>query len=44
MTNHLDCRLCKETALGVFSREWTKAIVSLNCNTWEGSIQTKNEE
>lgn len=34
--------LCKETATGVFSRGWTKATVSLNCNTWKGSIQMKN--
>jgi hypothetical protein len=35
--------LCKETApnSGVFTRDWTKATVSLDCNTWTPTIKLK---
>ena len=32
---------CEETAPGVFEREWTKADVSINCNSWTAQIQMK---
>lgn len=36
--------LCKETApnSGVFTRDWTKASVQVDCNAWEGSITMKS--
>lgn len=35
--------LCKETApnSGIFTREWTKATISLDCNTWTPTIKMK---
>lgn len=33
--------LCKETATGVFTRDWTKATVSMDCNTWTPKITLK---
>ena len=30
--------ICKETAPGVFERGWTKAHVTLDCNTWTGTV------
>jgi hypothetical protein len=30
--------LCRETAPGVFSRNYTKASVSMDCASWKGSI------
>jgi len=30
--------LCKEVSTGVFQRRWTKATVSMNCNTYTPSI------
>ena len=35
--------LCAETApnSGVFTREWTKATVSMDCNTWTPTIKMK---
>lgn len=35
--------LCKETATnsGVFEREWTKAKISMDCNTWTPTITMK---
>ena len=35
--------LCKETAAnsGVFEREWTKANVSMDCNSWTPTITLK---
>jgi len=33
--------LCKEVSNSVFQREWTKATVEMNCNTWTGSIKMK---
>ena len=35
--------LCKETApeSGVFTREWSKSTVKMDCNTWEGTITMK---
>jgi hypothetical protein len=35
--------LCKETApnSGVFEREWTKAKISMDCNTWTPTITMK---
>ena len=32
---------CKETAPGVFEREWTKASVKMDCNAWEGTVAPK---
>ena len=34
---------CTETApnSGVFVREWTKASVRMDCNTWKGTITPK---
>jgi hypothetical protein len=29
---------CKAEGRGVFSREWTKAAISMDCDRWEGSI------
>lgn len=36
-------KICKETApnSGVFTREWTKADVSMDCNTWTPTITWK---
>ena len=35
--------VCKETApeSGIFTREWTKSTVKLDCNKWEGTITMK---
>jgi len=33
--------LCQEVSNGVFQREWTKATVEMNCNTWTPSIKMK---
>ena len=35
--------LCTETApnSGVFTREWTKASVKMDCNTWTPTISLK---
>ena len=35
--------LCKETATnsGIFEREWTKAKISMDCNTWTPTITMK---
>lgn len=33
--------LCKETSPGVFTRDWTKATVSLDCNSWTPTITLK---
>ena len=35
--------ICEETAAGsgIFRREWTKATVELDCNTWKSSISPK---
>jgi hypothetical protein len=35
--------VCKETAAGsgIFTREWSKATVSMDCNKWEGKITMK---
>lgn len=35
--------LCKETApnSGVFTRDWTRASISLDCNTWTPTIKLK---
>ena len=35
--------LCTETApnSGVFTREWTKATVQMDCNTWTPTITLK---
>merc|ERR1711907_722778 len=35
--------LCKETAhhSGVFVREWTKATIQMDCNTWTPNITLK---
>ena len=30
-------KLCKETTPGVFTREWTKASVQLDCKTFAGT-------
>ena len=35
---------CREVAPGVFSREWTKASVSLDTNTNEATISMKNDD
>ncbi len=37
---------CEETSAGsgVFTREWTKATVTMDCPNWKGSIQLKGEE
>merc|ERR1712146_257038 len=34
--------LCTETATnsGVFQRQWTKAMITLDCNSWEADIVT----
>jgi hypothetical protein len=36
-------KICKETSPGsnVFVREWTKATVKVDCNTWQNSITMK---
>ena len=36
--------LCTESSTepGVFTRQWTKADVTMNCNTYTGTIQMKN--
>jgi len=35
--------LCKETAAnsGIFEREWTKANISMDCNSWTPTITMK---
>ena len=35
--------MCKETApnSGIFHREWTKATIEMNCNTWTPTITMK---
>jgi len=33
--------LCKEVSTGVFQREWSKATVEMNCNSWTGTIKMK---
>jgi len=33
--------LCKEISTGVFQRNWTKATVKMDCNTWTPSITMK---
>lgn len=35
---------CRETAPGVFSREWTKAIVRLDTNTNQATIKLKSDD
>ena len=30
--------LCQEGAQGVFSREWTKGKATLDCNTWQATL------
>jgi hypothetical protein len=40
----LDGDLCKETAPGVFGREFTKASVELDCNSFTPTIKMKTEE
>jgi hypothetical protein len=32
---------CHETATGVFTREWTRATVTLDCNTFNATIAMK---
>jgi hypothetical protein len=34
---------CVETARGsgVFTREWSKATTTIDCNKWEGTIKMK---
>ena len=34
-------KVCKETEPNVFVREWTKATVTVNCNTWKNTIVMK---
>ena len=35
--------LCKETApkSGIFTREWTKASIQMDCNKWKPTISMK---
>ena len=35
--------VCKETGAGtgIFTREWTKASVTMDCNKWEGTVTMK---
>ena len=33
--------LCEETSSGVFTREWTNAVVKMDCNTWTPTIDMK---
>ena len=35
--------LCKETAVGsqIFTREWSKATIHMDCNTWKGKVVMK---
>ena len=33
---------CEETSSGVFEREWSKATVKMDCNSWEGTITPKS--
>merc|ERR1711862_808553 len=37
--------LCKETApnSGIFTRDYSKATVKMDCNAWEGSITMKSD-
>jgi hypothetical protein len=37
--------LCKEIApnSGIFTREWTEAIISMDCNTWTLTYQNEVE-
>lgn len=30
--------LCKETAAGVFEREWSKSTVTVNCNAYTSAV------
>jgi hypothetical protein len=30
--------LCEETSSGVFSRNWTRGVATLDCNTWVGTL------
>jgi hypothetical protein len=32
---------CTETTSGVFEREWSKATVTMDCNSWNGTITPK---
>lgn len=36
--------ICKETGdkTGIFTRDWSKATISMNCNTWTGTIKMKS--
>ena len=36
--------LCRETAPGIFERNWTSAHVSLDCNRWKGTITPKQQQ
>lgn len=33
---------CKEVKPGVFAREWSKASVEMDCNTWQANITMKS--
>ena len=33
--------ICKETAPGVFTREWSKSTIKMDCSTWTPSITMK---
>ena len=33
--------VCRETAPGIFEREWTKASVKMDCPNWQGTITMK---
>ena len=30
--------LCAETTKGVFSRNWTRGVATLDCNAWEATL------
>ena len=34
--------LCHETSPGVFARDWTKAVVTMDCGTYKGSVTMKD--
>ena len=38
--------VCKETApnSGVFTREWSKAVVQMDCNKWEPTVTWKSDD
>jgi hypothetical protein len=36
-----DGQQCSEIAPGVFSRNWTKAVVTMDCNTWSATLEMK---